>query len=381
MNKVILVSLSFLVLSNCFAQKSSSESLTIQFTIDPAVQLPQTFLKCKSKVVTPIDPLTKKEEADAAKGQSSPDAKIIAVNGAKTKKFAALEKSYLGIAGRTMVESGEDLSVTLTTTAVTVSHVTEASLADLKMDDEIFRYSVSASLNVKDNTGKVWLDQLVVDPAVEQKITKAAMYLDPTYRVRIALHPKDVSEIFKQFMNDNSPLVLEDITAKAHKAIADAFEIQEKKVVVGLFSVKGKPFAELGTSIDNVQDAMSKFRSFSKKNRIPKEEVDKAFGDAVVVWDKYMTEKKSEMEEKAFKGLSLNCALACAWRNEFDKANTYLANVEEAKSAPVESADGQDSPPSQLGATVMLSFQEYASNLNGLVKALSEYKERVKIVQ
>src|SRR5258708_26213165 len=209
MKKFILASLSILALNYCLAQKGSSESLTIQFTIDPAMQLPQTFQKCKSKLVTPINPLTKKEEEDAAKGQQKGTAaEIMAVNSAKAKKIAALEKSYLGVAGRTIVESGEDLSVTLTTTKITISNVTEASLKDLKMDDEIFRYSVSATLNVKDNTGKVWVDQLVVDPAMEQKITKAAMYLNPIYRVGIALHPSDIKGYFDLFMGDNNSLLL-----------------------------------------------------------------------------------------------------------------------------------------------------------------------------
>src|SRR5690349_15564788 len=75
MKKFILLSLSLLALTCAIAQKSSSESLTIDFTIDPAMQLPRDIWKYKTKLVTPINPLTAKEEENAVKGQKSDDAK------------------------------------------------------------------------------------------------------------------------------------------------------------------------------------------------------------------------------------------------------------------------------------------------------------------
>jgi hypothetical protein len=102
--------------------------------------------------------------------------------------------------------------------------------------------------------------------------------------------------------------------------------------------------------------------------------------EAVPVWEKHVADNK-ELEEKASKGLVLNCALATTWTGDYEKAADYFSKVSEAKPSAME-AEAQEAPSSApMGATVLLSFSESAVNLRNLYESFKLYKSRVKITQ
>lgn len=114
----------------------------------------------------------------------------------------------------------------------------------------------------------------------------------------------------------------------------------------------------------------------AKKNRIPKEDVDQVMREAIPVWEKYMA-NNAEMEEKALKGLALNCYLASAWLGDSEKATGYLNQIPEAKM----SETNLDDDGSTSSGVTTLSFTQSAQNMFYFNKIMNDYKSRTAIVQ
>ncbi|HEY5826552.1 MAG TPA: hypothetical protein VIT44_19410 [Cyclobacteriaceae bacterium] len=369
-----------------FAQKDASKPMLILFTIEPSDKLPDNLLKYKSVLRTPLDPLTLDDEVLIKAGTtSSSDKRQTELQNARNAKFTELEKTYLGLSvpKRTAVTSGEDFLITLETSDVKVTFTNPVPLSDLKMEDDIFRYTFSATLTVKDNSGNVLLEKKLANPEEEQKLTKAVVFFNPVYKLKISMaknNPEKMKKLSDQLLEKKNHLVLEQTLAKADKALADAYETQSKRADVAVFSVKGKPYAELGELSDKIFETYMKFGALSKKNRLPKESVDQVWKDAIPVWEKYMTEHKAEMEDKASKGLQLNCGLAYSWLGEFDKAAPYLDAVPEAKRSEDDVKDMMNGPSTSMAPTIQ-SFKSYAINIRDLYEVFKEYKGRIVITQ
>jgi len=373
--KIKLAIILFILIAHVgFAQKSTSDALTVQLLVQPAIALPPSVKSYSAHINTPIFPLTPEEtrEAERSAKVSGTDDRM-GVRQAAEKKMEDYKKIYLDIAGRTRVPENGDLSVIVTTTKTKITNKTTVPLSQLKMKDEVFRFSVSATLQLLDRTGTVLHTAVLIDSAEDISVIKATLYTDLK---TIPLSGKRPVDAYVP-----EALVLEKIMVLADQALADAVEVQEPKFIVAVFSVKGKVFAPLGDAQEAVKEAYGKFHAFNKKNRISKEDMGKTLQEAQVVWEKFMTEKQSEMDERAYKGLALNCALACAWNNEFDKARSWVAKLSAADLAAA--AQHEDEPPVDppMGAVIMLSFEEYAFNVQKFVRTLNNNQGRVEIIQ
>lgn len=370
-----------------YGQKSKSKSLTLEYTIDPIYELPADPVTYRSVLTTPINPLTHLDELTLLHGVDDREEQEKLLKEAREKRLNELRNEYLQISGAQYIASENgDLTVSLETSDVEVTYVNDKPIGQLSQEEDVFRYNYSATLTVKDKTDKVLFEKLLVRPDEEQKMTKAVLFFNPAFKAKFQLYknnPEKLKEFSDQMLERKNQLVLLQVLEMADKALADAYEVQSKSFIVGVFTVKGKNFDELNTVSDNIFDAYMKFRAFNKKKRLSEEDMDQVLRDATVVWNKYL-EQKREMEEQASKGLLLNCALAYTWLGDLDKAATYLDQVEEANVNALnedELEDEEPDGPGTLGATVILSFPSYAFNMRKLYEAKKEYQPRMKIRQ
>lgn len=376
---ILLVALSTIV----NGQKSLSRAMTISYSINSTSSIPQQLKKYRSELITPLEPLSPDDEMQATLGVSDKDREA-ALSKARTAKILELEKSFLSIQGSQFnpVSSGEDFTISLVTSDVKVTFINPIPINDLKLEDDLFRYIYSGVLTVKDKEGNVILQKALANPEVEQTMTKAVVFFNPTFRVKANLYknnPEKLKKITDRMLEKKNHLVLNEVLNMADREIANSFETQFKSTIVGIFSVKGKEFEETEKASDNLFDTYMKFNAFSKKNRIPKEKMDEAWRSLLITCDKYLTEKKGVMEEKASQGLSLNCAMANIWLGDYEKAAVYLESVPDTKEGAQRVEDIQESSPDAPGT--ILAFKSYAINAQELSLIFKEYKERITITQ
>ena len=381
---LLITALAVLCFFYSSAQKSSNTTLTLQVTIAPSQSLPENNVKYHSVVSTQIDPLSPAEALDATMGIKDEAKRQLALEKARIARLDEYAKKQLSISGAKFipVESGEDWTVLMEIGAPKIISVSEKPISELGMEDAVLTYSFSSKLTIRDKTGNIIFEKVLSDAAEEQKMPKAVLFFNPTYKMKMAMtkDPEKQKKLNDQMMEKKDHLILSMTMDQADLALADAFETQVKKFDVSIFSVKGKAYDELNTISDNIFDVMAKYRAFSKKNRIPKEQVDKAFTDAITVWQKYITDRKSELEEKAYKGLLLNNALAYTWVGDYSKAMEYFQQVPEAKK-PESLMEEEPEDSGSLGAQVILSFQQSAENARALYEHFNQYKNRLTIVQ
>ena len=368
------------------AQKSSNTTLTLQFTIQPGATLPEQNVTYHSTISTPLDPLSEEETMTATAGIKDEAQKKVALENAKKAKLNDMAKKALSISGAKFIaaESNVDWAISLVTSDVKLISTNEKPVSELSMNDPIFTYTCSAVLTVKDKSGKILLEKVIQDPNAEQKMPKAVLFLNLTYKMKVSMarnNPEKLKKLNDQMLEKKNYLIFLLLMEKADKALTDAYEVQEKTINVSVFSVKGKPYEDLNTISDNIFETYKKFRALSKKNRIPKEDVDKVMRDAVPVWEKYYNEHKTELEEKAAKGLLLNCALATTWTGDYEKALGYFDQVPEAQKSEVNVEDSENGPSGSMGATVLLSFKQSAENVRDLYENFNEYRSRAVITQ
>lgn len=365
----------------CYAQKASSSSLVIPFTIDPITPLSETPKSYHSEIITPIDPLSRDEASQATSGIKDPEKQKRALEDARKSKLNQMAQTFLAIGGSfNWSENGGDWLVSLVTSDIKLISVNEKPMNELTLEDDVFKYSYSATLTVKDKAGNVLMEKTLVTPETEQKMTKAALFFNPMFRVKANLskdNPEKLKKLTAEMLDNKNHLILTELMNQADKALADQFELQSQTIYVSIFSVKGKAYSELNDLSDKIFDTFMKFRAFSKKNRIPREDVQQVLRDAIPVWEKYIAENK-ELEEKALKGLLLNCAFASTWTGAYDQAWSYLEKVPEAKRSDPDLEDLESSSPPPMGSTVILSFAQSAEHARDLFEIFKEYQSRVK---
>lgn len=374
MNKTFLLLFLILVSYESMSQKNSSQPLAVNFEITPTSPIPATLRKYHSELTTSLNLFSQ--------GEAS---RISNLEAAKAAKLEELKTKYLSIYNGlqfTAVGSGEDISIRFNASDSKRTFVNPTPFNEMNMEDEWIRYTISATLIVKDKTGAILLDKTLADPNVEAKMTKAYLFFNPLFKAKIALfknNPEKIKKLTDEMLDNIDHVLLEDLLLKARKELADAFEVQNKYVTVGLFSVKGADFKECETASESVKAAYLKFRAFSKKNRISKEEMDKVWKDGLPVWEKFLTGGTYQMEDKSKDGLHLNCALALMWLGDYDKAQQYLDKVEDAKKGARSVELIESAPETQPG--VILAFSEYAKNTQELLTYFSEYATRLTILQ
>jgi tetratricopeptide (TPR) repeat protein len=367
---LFLVLISFVAIS----QKNSSQPLAVNFEVTPTSPIAATLRSYNSVITTSLNPFSAAEAS-----------RITNMEQARASRLAELSTKYLSLYNGlqfTAVNAGEDISIRFNASDAKRTFVNPTPFNEMTMEDEWIRYTISATLTVKDKTGAVLLERTLADPGVEGKMTKAYLFFNPLFKAKIALfknNPEKIKKLTDEMLDNIDHVLLEDLLLKARKELADAFEVQNKNVTIGLFSVKGADFKECETASESVKAAYMKFRAFSKKNRIPKEEMDKAWKDALPVWEKFLTAGTYQMEDKAKDGLHLNCALALMWLGDYTKAQQYLDKVEDAKKGARRVELIESEPPLQPGT--MLAFSEYAKNTQEMLTYFSEYSNRLIIKQ
>jgi hypothetical protein len=280
------------------------------------------------------------------------------------------------------VESGEEFFIRLVTSDITITFTNSKPIGQLEPDEALFKYTLDARLVAQTLSGEVVFDRLISDPSKEQVIVKAIFFLNPVFKAKMGLYKNNadkLKELTDKWLNKKSNLVLAELLGKASEVLADQFERQSKRDIFGLFSVKGKGFADIETTRDNVVSGYSKFTALSKKNRITKDAFDQIIKDAIVIWGKSIAEKSSAMEDKAIKGIRLNCALGYAWLGDLEKATSYIDLVPEAKALVVEEDSDETDP--EMGSNVILALPSYAINVKQFIVTYKEKKDRLQFSQ
>lgn len=345
MMKKILSLAAITVLSSglCVAQKSSSKTFTFQYEVDATVKGPEKMTKYRSEVITT---LTDDEYALKDVKRS-----CLVVPG---PFYSPISEGMLG---------SEDWVVTLQTGDVTIVSTTDKPVHLLTPYDDVFNYKTSAKVAVTDKAGNVVWEKVLADAENEQAMVKRDMFINKQTHTVASMkeqRPEEMKPILERMLEDKNKLVFFRLADQAREALLFAFNGTRETMQVSFFSVKGKAYGELDDIRDNIFDSYLKFRAYSKKNRLSKEAMDDIFRKAIPVWEKVAAEDKT-LEEKAVKGLLLNCAVAYCWLGEYDKAKIYLDKVPESSAPESLIKDEPDSPPGTLGATTFLSFGQSAA--------------------
>jgi hypothetical protein len=382
MLKKISLALIFCAPFSLYAQKETKDPLVIQLSISPSQPAPAQQVTYTSAIETPINPLTYGETKSATEGKTG-DKQAEALNAAKQAKLAAWANQKLAISAGKISFSPQnpDWRIKLTTSDVNVTATNDKPIGELSNQDYVFKYTYTATITVADRSGSVVYQTEVVGSGKEQEMPKAVFFLNPLYKMRLAMvknNPEKTKKIVDEMMESKNAILLEYIVDQAGAALKDAYEIQVKTINLSLFSVKGKAYDEIATVNEKFTDVYGKFRAFSKKNRVPKENVDQVLREAIPVWEKYAA-NNPELEEKARKGLLLNCAVGAAWLGDYQKGSECLSKVPEA-TMPDTSPDDEENAPSP-GTTIILSFVQSAENAFLFHNLMQQHKERAVIVQ
>lgn len=329
------------------AQKQSSKTFTITYEIESTEKGPDgmTYFHSDMRVKDVVD----------------------------DREIKMLSQKYLVVPGPFMYRVAsdklgtEDWSVWLEVDAINILSVTDKPEESLKPDDELFRYNASARVVVKVRAGgKVLFEKALADVGEERTISKADLH-----RLR---------EISYAAKDDKKKAVFYSLVERARDALQYAYGGERETIYVSIFSVKGKAYSEVQDAQEKVFDAYYKFHALSKKNRIPKADVDAVFRSVIPVWEKYAAD--ATLEEKAKKGMLLNCAVAYTWLGEFDKAKTYLDQVPET--ATSDAMDGKpafDPASVPLGSTIFLNFDQAAEGARLLFTSFKKVFPIMKINQ
>jgi hypothetical protein len=340
-----------------YAQKETKEPFTIQVVVTPLKTQPEKSVTYSNMIETPVR-----------------------VSQYTLDKWAQEELTIKGQKFQFVKENWNWMAKVKTSAIKKISR-NEKPINELNDNDYLLKYSYEATLTVTEVSSNTILYQIdLPESGKEQEITKKIAWIDPTYKVRLALaknNPEKTKAIVDEMLANIDDVILRGIVGHAGSLLRDAYEEQFKTINMSLFSVKGKNYEEINEANEKINEAVGKYRAFSKKNRIPKEEVDKVIREAIPVWEKYITNNK-ELEEKATKGLVLNCALASVWVGEYAKATEYLGKIPEAK-MPLFA--GEASASKSVGATPILSFEQSADNVFYFNQLMTESKERATIAQ
>jgi hypothetical protein len=308
---------------------------------------------------------------------------LSSVTDAKDIATSEFERTYLSINTPNLkhVESGdEDILITLETSDVTVTSINPQPISELGMNDMVYAFKLSAKLTIKDALRNVVFERILSDPNVEQQMTKAEIFLSPSFRAKAEMYkdnPEKLKKAVDKVMEHKGHFVLIGLLKKSRYELASEYETQKQQIAVGLFSVKGKEYEELENASEGILELDGKFHSLSKKNRIPKEQLISAWQNSIPVWKKVYEEKLSVLEEKASQGLLLNSAVALILSGDYDGAQVHLAKVPETMQA---AKSARDMEQKIVARGTMLAFSEYAKNTQELLVMFRDSKGRVTII-
>jgi hypothetical protein len=365
MKKLLSVLLMLVASKFSFAQKSTAETLTIPYSVSPTIPEPENRIGFSSVIRSPLNPFPHGVDGDEE---------------ARKKRLDEVAQSDMKISGYKYYASPGtgDWLIRLETGDITVVSTTDKPWNDLGWDDAVLTYKCPAKLTVQDKSGKYILEKEISGPDEVQSMPKKWMFDEADAgKWMLAKNNADRAKKFTdQMLKYKSNVAFEMIIKKTRSLLADAFETQNRKAHVSVFAVKGKPYEELNTTREKIFATNAKFGAFSKKNRIPKEEVDKVMIESIPVWEKYIADHP-ELEEQTKKGLILNCALANTWTGNYEKADSYLAQVSEAKTTDLVEEDSDKLGGE--GPNIILTFQQAAENLRNATEFMKQYKSRTTI--
>ncbi|HYC84698.1 MAG TPA: tetratricopeptide repeat protein [Chryseosolibacter sp.] len=356
---LLLAGLALVNLSLCFSQKSSSKTFTFQYEIDKSFNAPDKVTKYRPELMTTLS------------------TEQYVLN--DIKKHLVIPGSFYSLINESLLGS-EDWVVTLHTGDVTMGPTTDKPVHLLAPHEDVFTYRTSAKVAVTDKSGAVVWEKVLADASTDKVMTKRDMFIDKSTQRVNEQRPEEMKPATDRLLADKNKLVLYSLADQARQALLFAFNGTRETMQVSLFSVKGKAYGELDEIRENIFDTYLKYRALSKKNRLPKEAVDEVFRKAIPLWEKVATEDKT-LEEKATKGLLLNCAVAYCWLGEYDKAKTYLDKVPEAAAHDSLYKDEPEMEGGTLGATTFLSFDQSAAAAREMQFLLQRLPSEMKFTQ
>ena len=385
MRRALLITLCFLTPGLLLAQKHTKKPLVISYNVNPANPLDESLKRYDVEIKTPLDPLSWSEETDATLGIKDSDKRKAALASARAAKLERYGSAYLSIQGGDFisVKTGADFQVLLETSQVDVTSVEQRPVSKLANDEVVYRYSFSAKLTLKDNSGAVLFEGYVHKDEADQKVTKGELLLNPTLKMKMGLaknNPEKQKKLIQRRIDKAGHYILEETMLYAQEVLNANFGTPYIQSSLAVFGVKGKAYGDLADANENLMKKFAGFGALSKKKRLPKSEVDAAYNAALPLWQKYIDEKAGELEERALKGLKLNCAVAYCWLGDVAKAGKYIAEVPEA--VPNEVGDKDEDVEIGRGGTMMtFDFTGYASNVRDFYDRFEKAGDRIEIRQ
>lgn len=336
MKKIIFYAMILMLFSSAVSQKKTSTPISLKYFIEPTHPLPASLKKYNSQIITPANPFSYQEEREIRNISPLPKEQDKAVAEAKKQKFDGFAKQYLSINNSSLipVKKEEDFMITLNMSSIDVSYVTDQKFTEMEDSDIVFRYAYTAKLSVTAANGELLFEKWVHEAEENQKVTKKQLWDNPGVKAKLALfqnNSEKKNEIVQAFIDDNDLSILTRVLQNANIILDEAFVQKYIDAPLALHGVKGKAFKEIEEANETLHENYLKMFALSKKKRLPKSVVDEDFKNALPVWQTYIADKATEMEEDALKGLYLNCAVAYLWLGEPAKAKEYLDKVPEAE--------------------------------------------------
>ena len=385
MRKFTLILMCLTATHFAIGQKLTKKPIVISYFVNPAQDLDASLKKYEVAIVSPLDPLSWSEEVDATAGIKDSDKRREALAQARKNKLIRYASAYLTIKGNDLisVKVGGDFEVQLETSQMDVTTVDQRPIRELADDDIVYRYSFSAKLTVKDKSGAVLFEQYVHEDEVNQKVTKGELLLNPTLKMKMGLaknNPEKQKKLIQRRIDKAGHYILEDALIRAQEVLNNNLGRPYIQSSLAIFGVKGKAYGDLADANEKLLKTHVGFHAFSKKKRLPKADLEQAYEEALVVWQKYIAEKSGEIEEKALKGLKLNCAIANCWLGNVAAAGKFIAEVPEAVPNEIGDKD-EDVEVSSSGAMMTFDFTGYAANVRDFYDRYESAGDRIEIKQ
>jgi len=342
----------------------------ISFTVNqnPEILIEELGIKYyNTEIITPINVLNNAEEVTATSGKSYPE-KEEALKKARTAKLKKLALEYLEFEGKYGIDNKAKSKVVLETQKPKVLKITDKDIKDLKGEDFVFSFTIPSEVKVINDAGEI-VDKFRVFNNDEEgfDIKKSDLIAMPAFKERLSNKVDDKEKQLKAINNrltSKGHIIFDMFLNKVHDDIERRYGKTKFNSPLALFSVKGKGFDEINEASTNVYDAFLKMNAFSAKKRISLNDFLSIVKEALPVWEKGIKEKGSLLQEKALKGLKLNCVIGYSLINNKEKASMYLEEVPESIKDENSKYDEEEvEVGGRTGATmVTYGFKGYAQN-------------------
>ena len=342
MRKMLMTMIGVIIVSTLIAQKKAVKPWVINYQIQPKSGLKTSGGNYIASIYTDLYPFTYEQMERYSPMYYDLDKEKAKAAYERDKYFAykPIASANLKINGQYIEEVDgnpsflEELSksphfmINLNIDDVRFIKVPEPSdkLSQMNADEILYTYALDSRVEITDMQGRVIWSTEIDHELTTYNVTKGQLMADLGYKTSIAMakseqEMKDV--LIRRMMGEWKPTI-RNIAIYANWALNAEFGKRLEYIGMGLFGVKGKDYKELIELQDEFFTVYTKFHALSAKKRAPKSDVDAFFIKAIPVWEKYLDERGSEMEENAVEGLRMNIIAGAVWVGDLEKAGQYL---------------------------------------------------------